>query len=292
MPQRYKSGITAVILTKNEEKNIVSCIESVSKSASRIVVVDSGSTDRTVEIALSFGADVFEHGFEDYSKQFNWAIDNTDIDTIWTYRIDADETVTPELAAELLRETTAHENDDVSGMVMKFRVYFMGRFLKHGGVYPFYNLTVFKTGKGRYTERKMGEHVVLSEGETLYLKNDCIHNDFKDLTAWTAKHNWYSLREAGDYFDVKSENEKRTLYREADKTKRLREGFYYRLPRFFRAKLYYWYRYYLKLGFLDGTEGRIYAFLQAYWYRYLTDARIYECEKYNRNPEYTGSLKY
>lgn len=101
--------------------------------------------------------------------------------TTWVYRIDADEVVTPELGEEIVFACKEHQNDDVNGFVMKFRIAFMGTFLKHGGMYPFYNLTIFKFGKGRYENRAMGEHVILSEGKSLDLKNDCLHYDFKSL---------------------------------------------------------------------------------------------------------------
>ena len=274
------NDITAIILTKNEERNIGRCIGSISGLADRIVVVDSGSTDRTKEIARELGAEVYEHmPFDYYAKQFNWALDNVGITTKWVYRIDADETVTPELGAELAKALREHRDDDVNGFIMRFKVFFMGRFLTHGGVYPFFNLTVFKYGLGRYEDRTMGEHVVLSEGRTLTLRSDCLHYDFKDLTSWIGKHNWYASREVSDYFSTMSRDEEASsLYRNARITQKLRKGLYYRLPRFFRAKLYFWYRYYIRLGFLDGQAGKVYAFLQAYWYRFLVDAKILEQE--------------
>ena len=143
------SDITAIILTKNEEVNIKRCIESITGLANRIVVVDSGSTDKTIEIAEKMGAEIYRHEpFEHYAKQFNWALDNVNIKTKWVYRIDADEVVTPELKKEIIEACKEHSNDDVNGLVMKFKIFFMGRFLKHGGIYPFYNLTIFKYGLG------------------------------------------------------------------------------------------------------------------------------------------------
>lgn len=274
------TDITAIILTKNEELNIERCITSIQNVADRIVVVDSGSTDKTTDIAQRLGVEVYYHEpFEHYAKQFNWALDNVDVKTKWVYRIDADEVVTPELAEEIIQVCKQHSDDDVNGLVMKFKVYFLGRFLTHGGIYPFYNLTIFKTGMGRYEDRAMGEHIVLSAGRTVDLANDCLHYDCKDLTAWINKHNWYATREVADYHASIAHRQVETeLYHEAQKTKRLRDGLYYKLPKFFRAKLYYWYRYYFRLGFLDGEAGRVHAFLQAYWYRYLVDAKIFEQE--------------
>lgn len=272
-------SITAIILTKNEEKNIKRCINGLTGLVDRIVLVDSFSDDKTVEIAKSMGAEVFQNKWKHYANQFNWALDNVGIKTTWVYRIDADEVVTPELAKEIKEMCELHKNDYVNGFVMKFKIYFLGKYLKHGGVYPIYNLTIFKYGKGRYEDRAMGEHVVLDDGEIIELKNDCIHYDFKDLTTWIDKHNNYATREITDYYDNINMNKKLAkLYEEAEKTKKIRDSFYYRLPLFVRARLYFWYRYYLKLGFLDGKPGKIYAFLQAYWYRYLVDAKIYESQ--------------
>ena len=274
------NDITAIILTKNEEVNIARCINSIAELADRIVVVDSGSTDKTLEIAKKMGAEIYCHEpFEHYAKQFNWALDKVGVQTKWIYRIDADEVVTDELKKEIINACAEHSDDDVNGFVMKFKVYFMGRFLTHGGIYPFYNLTIFKNGFGRYEERAMGEHIVLTEGKTIDLQNDCLHYDFKDLTSWINKHNWYATREVNDYLETLAKHQAETsLYHEAEKTKKLRDGLYYKLPKFWRAKFYYWYRYYIKLGFLDGKAGKVHAFLQAYWYRFLIDAKIMEYE--------------
>ena len=273
------NDITAIILTKNEELNIERCINSILGLADRIVVVDSGSTDRTVEIAEGLGAEIYTHPFEHYAAQFNWALDHVSVTTTWVYRIDADECVTPELKEEIREQCAAHRDDDVNGFLMKFKIFFLGRFLTHGGVYPFWNLTVFKSRYGRYENRAMGEHVVLSEGRTLELKNDCLHYDCKDLTSFIEKHNSYATREVRDYYERRERlAEQASLYGVAEQTKKLRDGLYYRLPKFFRAWLYYVYRYYFRLGFLDGTPGRIYAKLQAYLYRFIVDAKIYEQE--------------
>ena len=271
------TNITVIILTKNEENDIERCIRSVEGWVKRIVVVDSGSTDRTTDIAKDLGVEVVTHEpFLDYAKQFNWAIDNLNIQTTWVFRLDADEVVTPELRKELEKELERHATDDVSGFMMRYKVSFLGRYLKHGGFYPFLKITIFKYGKGRFEDRAMGEHIVLSEGRCIDLKNDAIHYAFKSIDQYVLKHNWYATREVQDYFDVRSGRENALLDGQPERAKKLRDGLYYRLPMFLRAKLFFWYRYYLRLGFLDGTPGYIFAFLQAYWYRTLVDAKIYE----------------
>ncbi len=271
------TNITVIILTKNEENDIERCIRSVKGWVKRIVVVDSGSTDRTTDIAKDLGVEVVTHEpFLDYAKQFNWAIDNLNIQTTWVFRLDADEVVTPELRKELEEKLAQHHDDDVTGLMMRYKVSFLGRYLKHGGFYPFLKITIFKYGKGRFEDRAMGEHIVLSEGRCIDLKNDAIHYAFKSIDQYVLKHNWYATREVQDYFDVRSGRENAQLDGQPEKAKKLRDGLYYRLPMFLRAKLFFWYRYYLRLGFLDGTPGYIFAFLQAYWYSNLVDAKIYE----------------
>ncbi len=275
--------MTVVILTKNEEANIERCINSVKGWVERIVVVDSGSTDKTVQIADNLGAEIYHHvPFVDYAKQFNWAIDNTNIKTKWVFRFDADECVTPELKNEMISECEKHKDDDVTGMMMRFKIFFMGKFLKHGGAYPFLKITIFKYGKGRFEDRSMGEHIVLNEGCCIDLKEDCEHYDFKNLNAFIEKHNWYATREVADYFAVRNGQENAALYGEPEKAKALRDGLYYRLPKYIRAKLYYWYKLYFRLGFLDGEAGYVWAFIQAYFYRFVVDAKISEQEMKNK----------
>lgn len=278
--------MTVIILTKNEEANIERCMNSVKGWVRRIVVVDSGSTDKTVELAENLGAEIYHHvPFVDYAKQFNWAIDNTNITTKWVFRFDADECVTSELKQEIIIECEKHADDDVSGFMMRYKIFFLGKFLKHGGAYPFLKITIFKFGQGRFEDRSMGEHIVLSEGRCMDLKEDCEHYDFKSLNAFIDKHNWYATREVADYFAVRSGRENAILDGQPEKAKKLRDGVYYHMPKYLRAKLYYWYKFYFKLGFLDGEAGHIWAFLQAYFYRFVVDAKIYEQELLNKQNE-------
>ena len=138
-------------------------------------------------------------------------------------------------------------------------------------MYPWKKLICYKTGKGDIEDRAMDEHIVVFEGRVTELKNDSLHFDFKSLEVWTAKHNWYSSKEAADYFAIEKRSDEKHSLKTVIKNK-----LYYKLPIGTRAHIYFIYRYYLKMGFLDGKEGKIYAFLQAYWYRYLVDAKIYE----------------
>ena len=276
------ADLTVIILAQNEQKNIERSVSSVRSVAKRIVVVDSGSTDNTIELAEKNGAEVVSHSpFVNYATQFNWAIDNTDIDTKWILRLDADEQVTPELANEIENALHTHDSDDVNGFEVRCRIFFLGRWIKHGGTYPLIIPRIFRRGFGRVEMRKMDEHTLI-EGKTLRLENDLVHHDFKSLYDWIDKHNKYSARECQDYYERKQESSeqiKGNLVGNQRQRKRfLKNGVYYNLPPFFRAHIYFIYRYYLRMGFLDGKEGKIFCYLQAYWYRFLVDAKIYEEE--------------
>lgn len=281
------ADLTVLILAQNEEKNIVRSICSVKKIAKRILVVDSGSTDRTIELAKQNGAEVVLHSpFVNYATQFNWGLDHTNIDTNWILRLDADEQVTPELAKEIESALEEHSQDDVNGFEVRCRIIFMGRWIRHGGTYPLIIPRLFRRGFGRVEMRKMDEHTLI-QGKVLRFQNDLVHYDFKGLHEWIDKHNRYSVRECQDYFERRETNEEQlegSLTGNQRQRKRfLKNGVYYNLPLFFRAHLYFIYRYYIRLGFLDGKEGKIFCFLQAYWYRFLVDAKIYEAKKMEDN---------
>ena len=123
---------TAIIMTKNEEKNIVDCLQSMKGFAKRCVVIDCGSTDETVRLAKENGADVYFHEFEYYAKQFNWGIDHCDIDTEWIIRLDADERFPQELCAEIEEIVSKNRGKDVNGITIEADFFFLGRCMKHG----------------------------------------------------------------------------------------------------------------------------------------------------------------
>lgn len=282
------ADITAIILTKNEEVNIVDCIKSIKKVVQRIVVIDSFSIDNTVELAKENGAEVYQHPFENYAKQYMYGVEIADIKTVWTLRIDADERLTVESAEELNSLCVSNMNTNVNGIVLRFKKNFLGRDLYHGGVYPWKKMNCYKTKYGTIENRSMDEHIILANGKVVEMKTDCLHFDFKNLEYFINKHNWYSSRETVDYFEnLTNKKNKKDL----DLKTWIKMNLYYKLPMGMRACFYYIYRYYFKLGFLDGKEGKIYIFLQAYWYRYLVDAKIYECMKMNTRYKGIGDLK-
>lgn len=279
------ADITILILTMNEEENLPKALESVKGFARRVVVVDSGSTDRTVEIARAAGADVYENPWVNYADQFNWGLDNTDIDTTWTFRLDADEQVLPELA-RFLEEDLENVGADIDGIEIRRRMYFLGRWIRHGGIYPNYMVRIFRSGAVRCELALMDEHMVV-HGGVHRVNADIKDDNAKQLRWWMAKHNWYSDREVYDIFD-RADGPGRELVQArlwgtpVERKRWFKTRLYNRLPISLRSWLYYVSRYYLQLGFLDGPEGRIYHFLQAYCYRFLVDAKYFEARKYPR----------
>lgn len=287
------ADVTFIILTKNEEINIRECLDSISGFAKRAVVIDSGSTDKTIDIAKTFDfVDVYEHPFENYARQFNWGIDNTGITTKWTFRLDADERLTPALCKELSLIIKEHDHDEVNGVTMEANLVFMGRVMKHGGAQK-RKLMLFKTGIGRVEDRKMDEHTILSIGTAVSCKEKFIHHDFKDMTFWINKLNWYATREMQDYFDFVNGKDVQIVAKDKEigKVRNKKFGIYYKFPLFIRCWLMFVYTYIFQFGFLDGKEGFIYHWTYHRWYRTLVDCKIYEQIKTNKPFEKTGDLK-
>ena len=282
---RMNAMISIVILTFNEETNLAFCLDSLKNLDAEIFIVDSGSSDRTLEIAKEYGCQIFYNPWQNYAKQLNWALQNLPIKTPWTMRLDADERLMPELVSELKRVLPISP-EMTTGYQMKRRVFFFGKWIRHGGYYPTWLLRVWRTGLGYCEQRWMDEHIVISQGKIANLKYDIIDDNQKGLTFWINKHNSYADREVQDLLTIFSQ-EKDILLDQTDKEnflqasqrRWLKKNLYNRSPLFLRALIYYLLRYIIGLGFLDGIEGMMFHFLQGFWYRFLVDAKIYEYTK-------------
>ena len=271
------TSVTAIVLTKNEQEDLPACLESLQGVASEVLLVDSGSTDRTLDIARRFGARVLTHPFFNYATQFNWALDNTRPGAEWILRIDADERLSEELRRELQTSLSGFGND-ITGLLLPRRIHFLGRAIRHGDSYPVWLLRLWKGGTARCEDTWMDEHMVLSHGQVAKLHGDLIHEIPKNLSEWTRKHDWYATRECKQILAPPAD-ECPPTGSQARLKRLLKQRLYLRLPAFYRAFFFWFYRYFLRLGFLDGKEGLIYHFLQGFWYRFLVDARLYEIEK-------------
>lgn len=281
-----KKSISVIILTYNEEKHISRCVNSLLPFANEIFVVDSFSNDRTVEIAESLGAIVYQNTWVNYATQFQWGIDNCNHTSDWLMRIDADEYILPELQNEIIQKLE-DLSKDISGIYVKRRVYFKSKWIKRGGFYPVWLLRIWRKGDGYIEQRWMDEHIKLTNGKTINFECDLVDENMNDLTWWTQKHNNYATREAVDilnlkYTFLKYDEIDANLFGSQEERKRYLKYIYAKLPLFTRPFIYFHWRFFIKLGFLDGIQGLIWHFLQAFWYRFLVDAKIYEIEKLSK----------
>lgn len=280
-----KNTIAAIILTKNEEKHIVRCLDSLKGICDEVVVVDCFSEDRTVELAKEHRARVIQHEWKNYATQFNYGMYECGITADWIWRIDADEFLEGNLGSAV-KEIIAKCEKDVNGIYVRKRIDFMGRPLLHGGWYPSYHLKVFRRGHGDCENRWMDEHIRLFDGKTITVnEGNQVDANLNNLTWWTEKHNGYAIREMADMLmteyamDAKAQEVVPKLFGTEEQRKRWLKIKYIKSPLFIRPFVNFTIRYILKGGFLDGKEGFIWHILQGFWYRMLVDAKVYELKK-------------
>ncbi len=284
-PTLLSGQVSVVMLTFNEEKHILRCLESLRPFTSQVFIVDSFSTDRTVELARSWGAIVVQNAWVNYATQFNYGITHSPFQTDWLMRMDADEYVLPGLAQEI-NERVPGLPDTVSGVYVKRRVIFMERWMRHGDFYPIWLLRLWRRGQGFCEQVWHDEHIKLIEQhgippKTIEFAHDLVDHTLNNLTWWTQKHNHYTILEAINLlnytynFDAAEHVESR-FFGTQEQRKRYLKVRYASLPLFTRPILYFVYRYILRLGFLDGRAGFVWCFLQGLWYRFLVDAKIME----------------
>ena len=299
-----------VVLTLDEERNLARTLESVAAWAAHIFVVDSGSSDGTVAIATRLGAEVVTHTFESHAAQWAWALRTLPIATEWVLALDADQSVSSELADEIARKLVAWTSltsytgpDAPAGAYMSRRQIFRGRWIKHGGYYPKYLLKLFQREKVRLDETDLVDHHFQVEGPTAILAGDLVEDNRNEaqIAVWVAKHNRYAVLQAkeeeerdqrdrgsapdpgsvacgGPYAPRRSlagalcaPRRPGRLLGSPDERVRWRKRLWARLPLYVRPLGYFLYRYIIRLGFLDGKEGFVFHFMQAFWYRLLVD---------------------
>lgn len=272
-----KDTLSVYIPTFNEEINLPKCLESVCKLGATVFVVDSNSTDRTVEIARAAGCQVFTGSWRTFSDKMNWAICELPIQTPWTLRIDADEWLTEDLISEL-KTRLRNASDDIGAFGVNRRVYFLKRWIRFGGMYPLWGIRVWRSGRAKCEIRELDEHMDVV-GRIENLEYDIVDEGQRGLTHWVQKHNHYADLEVREILRAHMHSDASTTLTDQAANKRwLKANVYYRLPKFIRALFFWMYRYFIKLGFLDGVPGLIYHTLHGFWYRFLVDAKLYEEE--------------
>jgi glycosyltransferase involved in cell wall biosynthesis len=265
---------TVILLTFNSEATLAATLTSARQVADEIFVVDSFSSDGTQALARSLGATVVEHAFEHYGAQRNWAIDHLPISRPWQLHLDADEWMDARLVAAI---QALPEEPEHAGYFIARYVRFLGRVMRHGAMSPTWHMRLFRTGAGRCEDRRYDQHFLLGSGTTGQLPGEMIDDNRMSLSEWSARHNRWADSEV---IELESEATQDRLKPDARgnpaQRKRFLRGYYYRAPLFLRAFALFVYRYFFRLGFLDGIEGTIYWVLQSFWFRFLVDAKIWE----------------
>lgn len=281
----FKLPVSVLIPAKNEELNLPACLTSLQR-ADEIFLVDSQSSDQTVEIAKDYGANVVQFNFNGrWPKKKNWSLENLDFRNEWVLIVDCDERITPELWEEIAQVI---ENEEYAGYYLNRRVFFLGKWIRHGGKYPDWNLRLFKHKQGRYEnlntedipntgDNEVHEHVIL-QGKVGYLKNDMLHEDFRDIYHWLERHNRYSNWEARVYLNLLTGKDDSgtigaNLFGDAVQRKRFLKKLWVRLP--FKPLLRFILFYIIRRGFLDGQAGYVYGRLLSQ-YEYQIGVKLYE----------------
>jgi glycosyltransferase involved in cell wall biosynthesis len=279
-----KLPLSVVILSFNDETLIRPALLSVADWVDEVFVVDSGSTDRTVDIARQFTEKIVVHPFENYAAQRNWAQQALPITHYWVFHIDADERVTPELRAAL-EQFFASDQAYVAGILVARRTVFMGRWIRHGGHYPVYHMRIFRRHKGYCEDRLYDQHFVV-DGPVIKVKGDLIDTIGVNLDGWMNRHlRWANLEMQQQLAAQRDDTDAQVLPSlngsPIQKRRWLRANLYNRQRLFWRVFAYFGYRYIIRLGFLDGTQGLIFHWLQGFWFRFYIDAKIWEATRSN-----------
>lgn len=267
--------ISVVILTYNSEATVRATLESAKEISTDLHVVDSYSTDATLDILGEYpDVRVAQREFKNYADQRNWAISELPLEHEWQLHLDADE----RLSAELVRELRTLDLDDPAGpdgYHIPRLVRFLGQDIRHGGMYPIYHMRLFRTGKGRCERRRYDQHFIVS-GRARRLEAPMVDDIRTTLSEWTERHNRWSDAEVSELLSPSPEDLTPDLLGTPQQRRRWLRGLYNRTPLFLRALALFIYRYLIRGGFRDGKAGLIFFVLQTFWYRFLIDAKLYE----------------
>ena len=272
--------LTVIVLTLNEVPNLPYCLQSIADWATDVFVLDSGSTDETVNLAEAMGATIFHRTFDNYAAQRNYAVAQLPIQTDWVLFLDADEALSEPLKVEI--ENTINQPTASCGYFLRLQFVFMGRWIRHGGYNECTKLVLFQKSKLVDIERDMDELVVLS-GPSGTLTQPIIHYDRKPIQFWYEKHARYTQFQVVDLLKADSEKVLKWVdtSTKRDRKRWVKEQVWGRLPILLRPFLYFFYRYIVQLGFLDGKAGFIYHFSHAFLYQFMI-AAVYIDEQNRR----------
>lgn len=281
-----KQQFSFIILTFNEETHLPRLLESIKNLNAPIYILDSGSEDGTLKIAKKYEAEVAYQKFENHPKQWNVALNHFQIKTPWIIGLDADQIVTTELYNKLENFRDEDLPSNITGIYFNRKNYFKNKWIKHGGYFPKYMLKMFRTGFGGSDLQENMDHRFIVKGDTLIWKTGyLIEENLKEnkISFWINKHNRYSDLTAEEEVErresVRNQSVKARLTGSPDERIAYFKKIWWKMPLFVRPFIYFFYRYFIKLGFLDGKVGFIFHFLQAFWFRLLIDIKIDELYK-------------
>jgi glycosyltransferase involved in cell wall biosynthesis len=268
--------ISILVLTLNEENNLPGCLDTV-KWSDDIHVLDSHSTDRTVEIAKQYGASLWFRKFDSFAQHQNWALENIPFKHPWVFYFDADERVTPRLA-DAMRAAVAQPGENVAFRIQR-RDFFLGTWLKHVQMTAFYE-RLFRPEKMRY--ERLGHCVSKADGPVATVEGYLDHYPFsKGIADWVSRHNFYSTQEAQQTIMNRSAGKRvslRAVFFPKDRSERRQnlKEIYYRLP--LRPLWKFCVMYFVKRGFLDKAAGFAYSVLMGF-YEFLIVLKTRELER-------------
>ncbi|WP_394210639.1 glycosyltransferase family 2 protein [Enterovibrio calviensis] len=273
-------NVSVVILTYNEEKNIQYALDNINGWAREIIILDSYSTDETVAIAKQYEAKVHYRKFDDFSSQRKYALREIPIESDWIFVLDADEYLTEELKSEI-SYLLKNPQDAKDAYFINRRFYWQGKWLKRC-FYPTTLLRFGKTGMIDCDDRPINEHMICKTDNVGQLKYDFIDCNRKDLNEWVLKHNSYATREA-EQLAQKDTCQYKFFSSQYERKRWVRAKIWNRLPPVLRPFIYFIYRYFIQMGFLDGKEGFMYHFIDSFVYRSLIDFKYLENKWKNSN---------
>lgn len=281
-----KNNITVIIPVRNELIHVERCVKNALRLTNNVFVVDSSSTDGTAEKARSLGAQVFNYEWDqssNFSKKMNWTFDNLPIDTEWVIRLDADEYFLDE-ALDSLADKLENLDSTINAATLNRRLHFQGRWIKYGAQYPRPVVRVTRLGRAKYESKWLDEGVIVENNSIVNLSLDIVDDSLISISKWIEKHNNnYASKEAieiiSQEIDLFGRTSESDFVGEDTRRAQRQKKYYYRMPLFWRAFLYFNFRYFIQLGFLDGYQGFLWNFFQAWWYRTLIDVKVLEIRK-------------
>jgi glycosyltransferase involved in cell wall biosynthesis len=280
------SDITAIVLTCNEEMHLPRILQALHEVCAEIFIIDSGSTDKTLDIANQFNAKVLYHPFQTHSQQWDYALQACPVTTLWVLCLDADQYPSSSLLQKLKNFSDSDIPADVNGIFINRHNYFQGKRLKYGGYRNFYMLKMFRFGKGHADLNEKMDHRFIAEGKTIMWKGAVLIEDNlkeHEIDFWIQKHLKYSsqvaMEELGRSQGEIAQTLSPRLFGNPDERKAWLKKKWWNLPLFIRPCLYFIYRFFFCLGFLENGNGRLFHFMHALWFRILVDVKLNKLKK-------------